>query len=1134
MNQTQEDYFSSLQENLSKAYEIAQHARKLMLDPDDKVEIKLASDVASRVEGLVGPAGIASEIRKLEQQGKSREVIAKELVVRICKGEFFNAPAEKLIEQAVRTGVCLLTEGVLVAPTEGIAGLKIHRHIPGKDEGNPDGSSYLAIYFAGPIRSAGGTASAQAVLLADLARRQFNIGRYRPTETEIERYVEEMTIYNDRCARLQYKPTDDELRHIVRNCPVCVSGEPTEEIEVSIYRDLKRVKTNRIRGGAILVLCEGIAQKASKVFKYASTLGFEQDWGFLAALSKGVRKTEQKFELKADNKFLDEVVAGRPIFSFSMANGGFRLRYGRTRSTGIAAKAIHPATMYILNSFLAVGTQIKIDRPGKGAVVSPADSIMGPIVKLKDGSVEYITDVSRAKEIVKENLLEQILFLGDILVSYGDFLKANHPLLPSPFVEEWWEQIALSKQIKFKKPMLAQEAFELSLKHSIPLHPNFLYFWEELNNSQIKELAIWLFENATLNFDFLGSLKDLVIEASPTKRYLELIGLPHKVLSNKIIIDKENAFALILTLGLYKKNSKKLSFERFEKLFDLNSSVLENLTKLSGVKIMPKAPVYLGVRMGRPEKAKPRQMSPPVHVLFPVGFYNRSREILKYYSKLKSSKKSESGYEAELANLRCTACKKINYRLSCSYCSNKCVFEPVQIKKANEKEKSEVFYTKKNIDLVKEVDLTKKRLGNNLPEIKGVEGLISSYKIPEILDKGFLRAKYNLTIFRDGTCRFDSTDMPLLQFKPKEIETSIEKLHQLGYLVDIENKPLKSPDQLVALKVQDIIIPKKAADYLFNVSKFIDELLVEVYQLKPFYKLKSKEDLIGQLCIGLSPHTSAGVLCRIIGFTDAQVCFAHPYFHCAKRRNCDGDEDSIILLLDALLNFSVKFLPSSRGGTMDSPLILTTKIDPLEVDDEVHCMEVVDYYPLEFYEKTHQFVLPSEVKITTVKDLLGKSAQYDDLKATHLVSSISLGPLATSYTALEKKMEKKIEFEFELEDKIRSVNAAEVAKKVLLSHFLPDIYGNLRSFSRQEFRCSDCNTKYRRVPLKGKCLKCGGNLLLTIYKAGIEKYLKATENLIERYKLEDYLKQRLELIKKDINSIFVEDKPKQVHLSDFM
>jgi DNA polymerase II large subunit len=72
------------------------------------------------------------------------------------------------------------------------------------------------------------------------------------------------------------------------------------------------------------------------------------------------------------------------------------------------------------------------------------------------------------------------------------------------------------------------------------------------------------------------------------------------------------------------------------------------------------------------------------------------------------------------------------------------------------------------------------------------------------------------------------------------------------------------------------------------------------------------------------------------------------------------------------------------------------------------------------------------------------------------------------------------------------------------------------------------------VPLKGKCLKCGGNLLLTIYKAGIEKYLKATENLIERYKLEDYLKQRLELIKKDINSIFVEDKPKQVHLSDFM
>ncbi|OQX76697.1 MAG: hypothetical protein B6D61_08385, partial [Bacteroidetes bacterium 4484_249] len=34
----------------------------------------------------------------------------------------------------------------------------------------------------------------------------------------------------------------------------------------------------------------------------------------------------------------------------------------------------------------------------------------------------------------------------------------------------------------------------------------------------------------------------------------------------------------------------------------------------------------------------------------------------------------------------------------------------------------------------------------------------------------------------------------------------------------------------------------------------------------------------------------------------------------------DGDEDAVMLLLDALLDFSVSFLPEKRGGKMDAPL----------------------------------------------------------------------------------------------------------------------------------------------------------------------------------------------------------------------
>ena len=80
----------------------------------------------------------------------------------------------------------------------------------------------------------------------------------------------------------------------------------------------------------------------------------------------------------------------------------------------------------------------------------------------------------------------------------------------------------------------------------------------------------------------------------------------------------------------------------------------------------------------------------------------------------------------------------------------------------------------------------------------------------------------------------------------------------------------------------------------------------------------------------------------------------------------------------------------------------------------------------------------------------------------------------------------------------------------------------LYSFSRQAFRCSVCNAKYRRVPLAGKCTKDGGRLLLTISKGSIEKYLDMAIGLAERYKLDPYIRQRLLLIKDEIAGFFEE------------
>ena len=131
-------------------------------------------------------------------------------------------------------------------------------------------------------------------------------------------------------------------------------------------------------------------------------------------------------------------------------------------------------------------------------------------------------------------------------------------------------------------------------------------------------------------------------------------------------------------------------------------------------------------------------------------------------------------------------------------------------------------------------------------------------------------------------------------------------------------------------------------------------------------------------------------------------------------------------------------------------------------------------------------------------------------------------------------MSEKIEAQFVLQDKIRAVNAPDAAERLLLHHFLPDLYGNLRSFSQQEFRCLDCKIKFRRIPLSGKCNECGGKLLLTIHKGGITKYLQHSADLVERYHLPLYMKQRIEILRKDIESVFTEEIEKQKGLAEFM
>lgn len=1119
------EYFESLELGLDKALDIAKEARSKGKDPSTEVEIPLAIDLAERVEKLIGIPGIAARIRQLEEEGLSREEAALAIGVDFAQGKLgTNASKIEAVENAIRTAVALLTEGVVAAPIEGIAKVALGK--------NDDGTDYLKVYYAGPIRSAGGTAQALSVLVADYVRRSVGISAYKARPEEVERYVEEIGVYK-RVAGLQYNPTDDEIRTIVKNCPICIEGEPTEEEEVSGFRDLARIETNRVRGGIALVSAEGIALKRPKLKKHVSKLGLT-GWEWLDALAGS-----KKDSVDSSPKFLRDLIAGRPVFSHPSRPGGFRLRYGRARNTGLAAAGINPASMVLLGEFMAAGTQIKVEQPGKAAAVAPVTSIEGPTVRLINGDLVRIDSaeeilswmpVSKDPRSVATALrahVSKIIDLGEILISYGEFLENNRPLVPASYCYEWWAaEIAQAggDPVGLEK-INSNEAIDLSRKYGVPLHPAHTHLWHDISTEEFEYLA------SAVSSDGAMDSGRLILPIT-VKDTLETLLVLHEVRESKIII--EDPDPLLLCLGIDPDGLKK-TWET------LDCTPLEAANRFAGITIMPRALTRIGCRMGRPEKSDKRLMKPPPHVLFPTSDAGgKSRSI---QDAAKRTLGNTTGFvDVEIERRVCRTCGKEGFSFLCQcggYTDKKRVCPKCNII-ADERcprcgiETSAA--SKIHIDVKKLYAEALANLNEREPDtLKGVIGLTSRDKTPEPLEKGILRAKHGINIFKDGTVRYDLTDLPLTHFRPDEIGTSLEKLKELGYTEDFRGELLTSADQISELKVQDIILSKEAGGYLLKVAQFVDDLLVKFYNLAPYYNAESPEDLLGALFVGLAPHTSAGVLCRLIGYTTASAGFGHPFFHAAKRRNCDGDEDCVMLLMDSLINFSMSYLPERRGGKMDAPLVMTTRLNPAEVDKEAHNLDLSYSYPLEFYTASMNNVNPKDLesKIDLVSKRLGSDAQYEGFGFSFDTTNIASGPKNSSYKTLETMIDK-MDAQLELARMIRAVDETDVAERVINSHFLPDLIGNLHAFSKQKVRCVKCGTKYRRPPLKEICPKCGGRIILTVHEGSVRKYLEVSIKVAEEYGVSSYTKQRLQLLKLEIDSLFKSDKAKQMGLADFM
>lgn len=1146
---THDEYISRLNADADAAYLIADAARAKGYDPRITVEIPQAFDLADRCQKLLEflhPRRTAEQIRALtESHDGNREMVALDIAKIVTaeswlygiKNKCDSCGGEKVVKKGRRTvscdtcdgtgmilnysedieldyeetlqkfsdneriikddtfgalciyhGVCaglaVLTEGILVAPLEGVVSCRIVM--------NEDRSKSLAINFAGPIRSAGGTGQALSVLIGDIIRREFGLVPPQITFEEAERYKEEVSKY---ARGLQYRPSNPQLEIIAYNCPVYIDGEGVGN-EVSGQRDLPRVPTNKVREGMLLVMCEGLVLKAPKILKYTEALGFAE-WDWLKQFTNKGDSDAKKASIEPNYKFLADILAGRPIFSRPMARGGFRLRYGRSRLAGLATTAIHPASMRAVGSFLIVGTQMKYERPGKATVVTPCDTIEGPYVEFTDGSARRIQEMDDLEDAVPTEEgwnIARVWDLGEILVPVGEFLENNHPLAPSPYVHEWHELIVSKEELTY--PETFSEALNQSQKFNIPMAPEYIAHYSDLLPEELQTLLQGM------------TITDGSAQVEPD--VLEIIyRLNIDVDVNRCLSGDKSE----LLLNLWNSKSQ-LDFKS-----DSDGSALGVIRNFYNFPIENPISIRIGGRMGKPEGSKLREMKPPIHCNFPVGFNVGSQRLLR--TAADQQEDVETGWRM------CDVCEEATIWGVC--CGAETRFVGLK-------------WDKVGIKDLYESALESAAIADG--KIKGVKGITSSEKIPEHPLKGVLRYKHGISMFRDGTIRFDMVDITMTHFRPREIGMTVEQAKKLGY-------NCSTLDDILELRPQDVVLPQNCSEKILATANYMDDLLGSMYELEPYYNCDKVNDLIGHYVMGIAPHTSGAILARIIGFADVKGHYGHHYYHAAKRRNCDGDIDAVLLLLDGLINFSKKFLPGHRGGQMDAPLILTTKIVPSEIDKEALNVEIVDHYPLEFYELTQGIededgdLVPPPAKaaieagVTIVESVLGTDLQYVGQKFTHDTRDCSEGPANNPYNTLDS-MRQKTMAQFALGDCLQSVDNKEQSSRLIQRHLIRDMRGNLRAYGQQKVRCPKCGGKYRRPPISGRCMTiletkqnpfsgeteqiyCDGKIILTVTHGSVAKYDKLMAELVNRYGADDYTAGLYEQVSRWVKDTF-EDK----------
>ena len=373
--------------------------------------------------------------------------------------------------------------------------------------------------------------------------------------------------------------------------------------------------------------------------------------------------------------------------------------------------------------------------------------------------------------------IRKVWDLGELLVPLGEFLENNHPLAPSPYVSEWHEGV-LKKHL-ISAPANFLEAVEQSKVYGVPIAPKYVATgWQDLTAEEGYELM----SNITI---------------SPCG---EKIQVPEKfrqlVYRAQIDIDAEGYLGgdeSLLVLNLLAKVQKSLKIN-----LSIYESAVEWLNSLADYEIRPRTTLRIGARMGKPEGSKHREMNPPVHGLWPVGFNSGSQRRIR-----DAARKNES---VSVGVRVCPVCDTQTWRGVCSGDAS----APHEATETNF-----VGVIKQNLG-TEEIwkDCLETTHQATEPEVKGSKGLRSAEKTPEAMLKGVLRHRNGTSAFRDGTIRFDMVDITMTHFRPDEIGLTATQAVELGYVVDCQGNPVVSDDQIIELMPQDVVVAENCVKSL--------------------------------------------------------------------------------------------------------------------------------------------------------------------------------------------------------------------------------------------------------------------------------------------------------------------------------